>query len=252
MKFGNLRIKEIINVFKYVPDKMRFSSKNKNSHIIGIQISGNALHTFSDKQLLFKESCVYFLNQAEDYSVTVNEAGTAFSVHFTAYEPICTESFCKQTQNPEKIIQTLERLEREYFKGNELSLFELVYRVCSQINSVYEQGIYLKDRRISGAERYMREHFREKSCLADSAEAANLSERRFNDLFKECFDETPNSYLLNLKISYAKNLMKNEFISISRVAEMCGFCDICHFSRCFKKRVGITPSEYRRSVLRSK
>ena len=82
MDLKKLKIKEIESVVKFTPDKSEFSSKNKSWHIIGIQLSGSALHIFKDRQLVLSENSIYFFNQKDDYDVKVIEKGTAFSVHF--------------------------------------------------------------------------------------------------------------------------------------------------------------------------
>ena len=94
------------------------------------------------------------------------------------------------------------------------------------------------------AENYINAHFTESDCLTKAFENSGLSRRRFNDLFKNCFDITPNRYIINLKIDYAKKLLQTEYINISQTAEICGFSDIYYFSRLFKKCMGISPSEY--------
>ena len=75
MDFKELKIKEIESVVKFTPDKSEFSSKNKSWHIIGIQLSGSALHIFKDRQLVLSENSIYFFNQKDDYDVKVIEKG---------------------------------------------------------------------------------------------------------------------------------------------------------------------------------
>ena len=77
-----------------------------------------------------------------------------------------------------------------------------------------------------------------------AAKNSSLSRRRFNDLFKNCFDITPNRYIINLKIDYAKGLLKSDYISVSQAAALCGFSDIYYFSKVFKKIEGCSPREY--------
>lgn len=246
MRFDNIKIKEIQSVLKYIPDKPRFSAKNRNNHIIGIQISGNATHTFANKELIFKESCIYFLNKKEDYNVRINEPGIAFSIHFTTYEEIETESFCIKTGNPQKIIRVLENAEKSFYIKNELKLCELTYGLCAQIYKIYKENTCYGDVRIIRAESYMRQHFREDGCLNVAVEKSMLSKRRFNDLFKQYYAETPNNYLLNLKIENAKTLIKSECISISQISSICGFNDAGYFCNVFKKITGLSPTEYRK------
>lgn len=58
---------------------------------------------------------------------------------------------------------------------------------------------------------------------------------------------TPSKYLVELRISLAKRLLLQEsFVSIRDVAAKCGFSDSFYFSTLFRKRTGLTPSQYRK------
>ena len=48
------------------------------------------------------------------------------------------------------------------------------------------------------------------------------------------------------RISKAKMMLSDENAKISQVAEQVGFLDHSYFSRCFKRFVGVSPSEYQR------
>ena len=50
--------------------------------------------------------------------------------------------------------------------------------------------------------------------------------------------------LIEARIEKAKTLLTNEALQIQHVAEMCGFSNISHFTRYFKKQCGCTPREY--------
>ncbi|MBQ8639733.1 MAG: helix-turn-helix transcriptional regulator [Lachnospiraceae bacterium] len=52
-------------------------------------------------------------------------------------------------------------------------------------------------------------------------------------------------YILRIRISFALEFLQNGTLSIGEISSACGFCDIYHFSKCFKSIVGITPSVYR-------
>ena len=51
-------------------------------------------------------------------------------------------------------------------------------------------------------------------------------------------------YITDYRIEYAKMLLRMGTLSVSEVASLCGFCEPCHFSREFSRRVGMSPSEY--------
>lgn len=247
MNFSNLKIKEIDCVIKFTAEKTRFETKNRNNHIIGIHLSGSSVHYFKNRKFTIDENCVYFLNQKDDYKVKVLEKGVAFSVHFTTYEPIDTESFCIKTAKANEIVRLLNLIEKGFLsKNNELGLMSDVYGLCSELNRIYQKSYFLKDKRMTDAEKYINIHFTENDCLSAAVKQSSLSRRRFNDLFKSCFGLTPNKYLTSLKIEYAKKLISTNYLSISQISEMCGFSDVYYFCKVFKNETGTTPAKYKR------
>ncbi|MBS7298997.1 MAG: helix-turn-helix transcriptional regulator [Eubacteriales bacterium] len=247
MDFSILKIKEIDCVLKYTAEEMSFTTQNRHNHIIGIHLSGSAVHYLKNQKFTISENCIYFLNQKDDYKVKVLEKGVAFSVHFTTYEPIDTESFCIKTSKANEIVRLLNIIEKEYLsKDNNLGLMSDLYNLCSELNKIYQKSYFPKDKRMTNAETYINTHFAENNCLAEAAEQSSLSRRRFNDLFKKCFGMTPNRYLTSLKIDYAKNLIGTDYFSISQIAEMCGFSDVYYFCKVFKSETGTTPAKYKK------
>lgn len=51
-------------------------------------------------------------------------------------------------------------------------------------------------------------------------------------------------YLLRTRVYRSIELLTQKNYTISEIAELCGFCDIYHYSKSFKKIIGIPPSEY--------
>lgn len=246
MDFNSLKIKEIECVVKFTADEMNFKINNRQNHIIGIKLYGSAIHFFKNKRFTITENCVYFLNQNEDYAVKVLEKGLAFSIHFTTYEPIDTESFCIKAAKNNEIVRILNIVENEFLsKEDDLTLMSHTYAFCAELNKIYQKSYFPKDKRLSAAENYINAHFTENTCLAEASVKSTLSRRRFNDLFKNSFGTTPNVYLINLRLDYAKKLLKTNYFSISTIAEMCGFSDIYYFSKVFKNKIGVTPTEYK-------
>ena len=226
LDFNSLKIKKFDCVIKYTAEEMNFESQNRHNHIIGIHLSGSAVHYFKNQKFTISENCIYFLNQKDDYNVKVLEKGVAFSVHFTTYEPIDTESFCIKTAKANEIVRLMNIVEKEFLsKADELDLMSDLYKLCAELNKIYQKSYFPKDQRMIDAEKYMNTHFAESSCLAEATNQSLLTRRRFNDLFKSCFGITPNRYLISLKIYYAKSLISTNCFSISQIAEMCGFSE---------------------------
>ena len=131
--FRNLKIKEIDCVVKFTAEKMSFTTQNRHNHIIGIHLSGSAIHYFKNQKFTISEDCIYFLNQKDDYRVKILEKGVAFSVHFTTYEPITTESFCIKSPKADEIVRLLNIVEKEFLsKADELDLMSDLYKLCAE------------------------------------------------------------------------------------------------------------------------
>ncbi len=73
-----------------------------------------------------------------------------------------------------------------------------------------------------------------------------IPERSFVRRFKSATGMTPIEYVLNLRIEEAKHLLETGSESVESVAELVGYQDASFFSRNFKKKVGLTPSQYRK------
>jgi AraC-like DNA-binding protein len=57
------------------------------------------------------------------------------------------------------------------------------------------------------------------------------------------------SFLRDIRIGNAKNLLRSEYLSVSQVAEQCGFSGTSYFIQIFHKTVGESPERYRRRLL---
>lgn len=81
--------------------------------------------------------------------------------------------------------------------------------------------------------------------VLDIAQAMNISRTKLFVLTKQIFDSSPNNYVLNTRINYAKRLLQEPETRVSEVAFKCGFSDPKYFSKCFKTATGLTPTEFK-------
>lgn len=250
MIFSDIRVKDIHTIIHYTPKTMRFAAKNRKDHIIGIQLTGKAAHYFADHQFTLDENCIYFFNQKEDYKVEVAEKGLCFSVHFTTYAPIEAKSFCINIKDNAAILRILNSIEQQFRKEGKCSTKCLrdLYRLFGCFEDIYSKQYLPKDMRILKAKEYLNLHFSEDLCIARAAAEYGVTQRRFNDIFKQNFHTTPNQYLIDHKIGLAKKLLCSGELSIGDVASLCGFDDIYYFSKTFKKITGQTPRDYRKQL----
>jgi AraC family transcriptional regulator len=67
----------------------------------------------------------------------------------------------------------------------------------------------------------------------------------FARAFKQSTGETPHQYVLRTRIEQAKEFLRNPQTSVVEASARTGFVDQSHFSKVFRRIVGIAPSEYR-------
>lgn len=95
-------------------------------------------------------------------------------------------------------------------------------------------------------------HYTQDIALQDLASEMNYSEAYFCKIFKQYFKKSFTQYLSELRVEKAKELLRNVTINVKEVSDQVGYRDSNYFTKVFKRIVGITPSEYRISVLEKK
>ncbi|WP_108126361.1 GlxA family transcriptional regulator [Saccharospirillum mangrovi] len=84
--------------------------------------------------------------------------------------------------------------------------------------------------------------------LEELASYVGISRRQLERLFLKHLNCTPSRYYLKLRLDRARQLLKQTSCSIIEVAAMCGFVSAPHFSRCYRKYIGISPKEERLAI----
>lgn len=79
------------------------------------------------------------------------------------------------------------------------------------------------------------------------AEKVGISLRQLERLFAANLGLTINQYLMKMRVERAKILIRQTSLPLGEIAVASGFSNFSHFSRIYKKRFGVTPSETRRS-----
>ncbi len=97
----------------------------------------------------------------------------------------------------------------------------------------------------------MASHLGARIRTTDLAEVAQLSASHFTRAFKETFGETPIGYVSRRRMLYAQDLMLKSGERLSQIALTCGHCDQSHFTRVFRRKVGMSPRAWRRQFAAS-
>ena len=112
--------------------------------------------------------------------------------------------------------------------------------------SDYEYSMRMaKLKKINGILDYIHEHYSENLSTAMLAKKWYLSESYICHMFKKASGKTIIGYINDLRIEKASLLLENTSESISCIAMEVGFDDVNYFDRIFKKKLGVSPKNYR-------
>ena len=93
---------------------------------------------------------------------------------------------------------------------------------------------------------YVRTHYAESIRIEDLARLCGMSFSQFERRFRKTFHISPLQHITQVRIRAACNLLTTTRDTIAAIALDVGFYDHSHFSRAFKKVMGVSPSLYRK------
>jgi AraC family transcriptional regulator len=95
---------------------------------------------------------------------------------------------------------------------------------------------------------YVEEHLDAGLTLEQIAAVAHLSPYHFARQFKASTGLPPHQYVIARRVERAQQLLREGDLSLAEVAAGAGFSDQSQFSQSFKRLVGVTPGQFRRSA----
>lgn len=101
-------------------------------------------------------------------------------------------------------------------------------------------------RNLQNIKDYLDAHYSEKITLDFLSGKYFINKFYLTRIFKEQFGVSITNYLLQIRITHAKRLLRFTDLSIDKISHECGMNDANYFSRAFKKVEGITPGQFRK------
>ncbi len=136
-----------------------------------------------------------------------------------------------------------------YARNGIESVFETslrVYQIIEQLTSTQKPGYHMENP-IEKSIQYILAHIAEPLSIADLARVANLSPYYFSHSFKKQTGFSPMDYVINTRISRAKEMLLLTTLPISEIAFKVGYSNSGSLINLFVQRVGISPKNYRKS-----
>ncbi|MGN0505382.1 MAG: helix-turn-helix domain-containing protein [Lachnospiraceae bacterium] len=213
-----------------------------------------------EKIHVFPNSCIIYKKRTPQHYCACSETYINHFLHFDS----CGDSVFSELslpvdtpfylQNIEEIESILRFISREQISASPLKesnaglLLQLLFQKLSENQREFHAMEYdLKHREeLTALRSEIYSTPRKYSTVRELADSVNLSLSYFQSLYSTYFGVSCYDDLLTAKIASGKSFLQNSNLSVKEIAFLCGYENDTCFMRCFKKRTGLTPSEYRR------
>lgn len=239
------------------------SRNNLSSYLFFLVKNGSGTLEYDGQTYPIKKGDCVFIDCRKQYSHTTStDFWTLKWVHF--YGPNMSGIYEKYA----------ERGGRAHFRSGHFCAFE---NLLDEIYEIAASDIYIRDMKIyekltslltllmeeswnpsasvpshslkrdmQSVKDYIDMHYRQKITLDLLAEKFFINKFYLTRIFREQFGLTISTYLLQVRITHAKRLLRFSDLSIEKIAVECGMADANYFARMFKKIEGISPGEFRK------
>ena len=161
-----------------------------------------------------------------------------------------SEELGLESEMVREVLNFVKNIEEvNFFSEVEKVWKESLYQITQEMSAIAEQKMnsFYLEQIVS----YIRKNYSENLSLEDVAEHVNLSVGYLGNYFKQKMGINFTDYLWNLRIEKAKELLLHSNEKIYRIAERVGYQNSQYFVTAFKKKVGLTPMEYRKCLMKS-
>lgn len=249
-------------------DTYNFIGNKKKQHLFLCLLNCSAVYTLKDGSKIYApQNSIVYTPEESEYEVRFIECDTyaeynCISINFKLYDennmPFCLDNNIKiySLKHSSKIIQIFHEIadNYQYAIHSPMRIIGLFYILLSDIGSYYhiKNNILPKYNVIVKGINALEGKSINDVKIGDLAKMCNVSPVYFRKLFKGYSNSTPMDYKLNMMISQAKQYLVYSNKSVSEIADILGFSSHTYFCRIFKKKTGLTPTQYIKNEIEGK
>ena len=160
---------------------------------------------------------------------------------------------------PQKAIELLQAMLREHEEQQEyagdmilsmLSQLLVIMLRCDDAAAPLRSNHCLNHENaiIRKAQQYISENVRKRLSVPVVAQHADISPSYLTTLFQKHLQISPGEYIRRIKLQESKQMIREGNLNFTQIAQTLHYSTIHHFSRQFKEKFGVTPSEYAKSI----
>jgi len=220
----------------------KFRMDGRTSFGLTLCISGQITYHMNGKDIVSERNTAILLPKGASYTLTCEQDGLFPLINFQCEGFACEEILAFSLREPQICIEQSHSIKKAKDSGkSRMNIFSKFYGLLNEIVSQSTEHYSLLTPVIQYIEQNLSEPGLSNQALADQL---GISEVYLRKLFLRHLGTTPKQYVLALRLRKAKQLLTDTYFTISAIAEQCGFSNVYHFSREFKQKCGMTPTEF--------
>jgi len=248
----NMVLKDIAIVLRVYTDIIGSYHKARDNHGILYNVKGTLVFDFYEinTRIVAEPGNIVYIPKGQEYIITKSGDNEGYIIDFSTDSPVFDQPFVIKARYREAYLKSLIEAEKAWRRKNsgfalkaKACFYEIMYYLQKDILSDYLPDAKMKI--IAPALDYIsKNYYKEVICVSYLSNLCHISETYFRKLFNSLLGTQPIRYINELKIARAKELLISGRYNVLQTAESCGYSDISLFSREFKRRVGVAPSQY--------
>ncbi|MBE6986397.1 MAG: AraC family transcriptional regulator [Ruminococcaceae bacterium] len=226
-------------------------------------VDQGSLHSVADGQDLLLEQgdlVIYGPDQWHMQYSDVDVAPRYVTISFDLEGCDISSLLNRKIRIPQKAALLLQQLLREQERMDNYStdmmislLNQLFLTVLRYMDAPVEKlktsnAVHSENEIIRRAQQYISTHIREKLSVPLVARQVDVSPSYLTALFHKNLQISPGEYIRRIKLQESKQMIREDTMNFTEIAATLHYSTVHHFSRQFKEKFGITPTEYARSV----
>ena len=221
------------------------------------------LHTVADGQdILLKQGEIAFKGPNQwhmdyaDIGVAPRYVTITFDLEGVDITPLLNRKFSAPQSAVNLIQQMLREQERMDAYSQDMILAHLTALVLTILRHAdapeaklkASNSVHSENEIIRRAQQYISGHIREKLSVPLVARMVDVSPSYLTALFHKNLQISPGEYIRRIKLQESKQMIREDNLNFTEIAAALQYSTVHHFSRQFKEKFGITPTEYAKSV----
>ena len=260
---ARMHVQNIYTFFYQEKEKGFLFPGESHSMVEFTYVDQGSIHSVADGQDLVLEqgdSALYAANQWHmqyaDTNVSASFVTITFDVDGLDLAPLVNRKF-KTPQNAVLVLkQMLREQENQNSYSSDMMVCQLTYILLTILRDLDEpaaklrtgNAIHSENQIIRRAQQYVNSHIREKLSVPIVARHADVSPSYLTALFHKNLQISPGEYIRRAKLQESKLMIREGSMNFTEIAAALQYSTVHHFSRQFKEKFGITPTEYAKSI----